>query len=533
MQTYARKETAEPCDAKASKASARASSEQGTAFGSLPEVLNQSPAVQAQLHLDRALNQGARTVQRKANDTGLPDDLKAGIENLSGLSLDGVKVHYNSPAPAQLQALAYAQDTDIHVGPGQEEHVPHEAWHVVQQMQRRVRPTMKAQGVDVNDDPALEQEADRMGRRAAQGEAARSAERVAMDSKRAVAQQRAALDGASAVQRKVNLDAFFSDEDRERLFSMGLGIDDIEEIQDLLGDEEEVAALLQQLEGETEEQFWEPENELKYTRALGAALYNQESKWMNVDPEKDKDLETISGQQGVESTDRFLGHIATVKPLKDVGAAISHGEYAHRMQWYAISKALENNFAEMYGEDFLEKEGRPSENYKWLLQSFYSAMAEPEYTKMFEEGNVRQTDEQERNAPGKGQFPLPLWSAVLDMPGSFVDLAGKDQRYEMFGDIFAAAPVKLTGGLTFSAKGEKGSLQQGPLAYSQTSLAVLNRRLKRYFEGGKGRTDAVLDHALKSSEDTEVQEILSNRQPGDPLDYDQRNEIAFRLLGIL
>ncbi|NEP42104.1 MAG: hypothetical protein F6K35_23930, partial [Okeania sp. SIO2H7] len=41
------------------------------------------------------------------NQTGLPDNLKAGVESLSGYSLDNVKVHYNSPKPAQLKALAY------------------------------------------------------------------------------------------------------------------------------------------------------------------------------------------------------------------------------------------------------------------------------------------------------------------------------------------------------------------------------------------------------------------------------------------
>ena len=45
----------------------------------------------------------------KANNTGLPDNLKQGIENLSGMSMDNVKVHYNSSKPAQLNALAYAQ----------------------------------------------------------------------------------------------------------------------------------------------------------------------------------------------------------------------------------------------------------------------------------------------------------------------------------------------------------------------------------------------------------------------------------------
>ena len=105
----------------------------------------------------------------KPNNTGLPDNLKSGIENLSGMSMDNVKVHYNSSQPAQLNALAYAQGTDIHVAPGQERHLPHEAWHVVQQAQGRVQPTMQMkEGVPVNDDIGLEHEADVMGAKATQ-----------------------------------------------------------------------------------------------------------------------------------------------------------------------------------------------------------------------------------------------------------------------------------------------------------------------------------------------------------------------------
>jgi hypothetical protein len=77
------------------------------------------------------------------NRTGLPDALKRGIESLSGFSLDDVRLHYNSSKLEQLQALAYTQGTEIHVAPGQGRHVPHEAWHVVQQKQGRVRPTMQ------------------------------------------------------------------------------------------------------------------------------------------------------------------------------------------------------------------------------------------------------------------------------------------------------------------------------------------------------------------------------------------------------
>lgn len=100
---------------------------------------------------------------------GLPADLQQGAEQLSGMSLDGVRVHRDSPAPERLGALAYAQGRDIHLGSGQEQHLPHEAWHVVQQMQGRVRAThqMKGSGVAINDDAGLEREADVMGAKAA------------------------------------------------------------------------------------------------------------------------------------------------------------------------------------------------------------------------------------------------------------------------------------------------------------------------------------------------------------------------------
>ncbi|MEQ9279041.1 MAG: DUF4157 domain-containing protein, partial [Balneola sp.] len=90
------------------------------------------------------------------------------MENLSGYSMDDVKVHRNSDKPAQLNAHAYAQGTDIHLAPGQEKHLPHEAWHVVQQKQGRVKPTKQLKGkININDDEGLEKEADVMGDKAA------------------------------------------------------------------------------------------------------------------------------------------------------------------------------------------------------------------------------------------------------------------------------------------------------------------------------------------------------------------------------
>ena len=132
------------------------------------DMANNSPqakqAAQLQSMADNYSAQEQQPIQKKENNTGLPDNLKTGMENLSGISLDDVKVHRNSDKPTQLQAHAYAQGTDIYLGPGQEKHLPHEAWHVVQQKQGRVKPTMQMKGgLNVNDNDGLEKEADLMG----------------------------------------------------------------------------------------------------------------------------------------------------------------------------------------------------------------------------------------------------------------------------------------------------------------------------------------------------------------------------------
>ena len=109
-------------------------------------------------------NESLAQTNQKENNTGLPNDLKAGIENLSGYSLDDVKVHYNSEKPAQIGALAYAQGSDIYIASGQEQHLPHELAHIVQQKEAKVQPTTEtADGTPVNDDTRLENEADKMG----------------------------------------------------------------------------------------------------------------------------------------------------------------------------------------------------------------------------------------------------------------------------------------------------------------------------------------------------------------------------------
>lgn len=111
-----------------------------------------------------------RAAEAAPNRTGMPDKLKRGIESLSGMDMSDLRVHYNSPKPAQLNAQAYAQGSNIHLAPGQERHLPHEAWHTVQQRQGRVTPTMTLNGEKINDDAGLEKEADVMGDKASRYE---------------------------------------------------------------------------------------------------------------------------------------------------------------------------------------------------------------------------------------------------------------------------------------------------------------------------------------------------------------------------
>jgi hypothetical protein len=140
-----------------------------------PEEEMQLKAETAQLagpEEEMQLKEAGSGSSSQSSNGGLPAGLRAGIEATSGMDLADVRVHSNSDKPRELDALAYTQGNDIHVGPGQERHLPHEAWHVVQQRQGRVSPTVQTKGgVPINDDASLEHEADVMGARAAEAQA--------------------------------------------------------------------------------------------------------------------------------------------------------------------------------------------------------------------------------------------------------------------------------------------------------------------------------------------------------------------------
>jgi len=148
---------------------ARAASEQKEAAPPTPGRRHAKPPVLQRRAAARTEPAATPAAPSRSN---LPGWIKAGTERLSGFAMDDVRVHRNSVEPARIGALAFTKGSDIHVAPGQERHLPHEAWHVVQQKQGRVRATTQLKGVAVNEDAALEREADRMGEAAARGETA-------------------------------------------------------------------------------------------------------------------------------------------------------------------------------------------------------------------------------------------------------------------------------------------------------------------------------------------------------------------------
>ena len=98
------------------------------------------------------------------NHTGIPTQLKERVEQSTGMSLNDVRVHYNSILPAKLDALAYTKGNQVEISPGQERHLPHELGHVIQQKLGVVRANaVHSSGTLMNVDETLERQADEIG----------------------------------------------------------------------------------------------------------------------------------------------------------------------------------------------------------------------------------------------------------------------------------------------------------------------------------------------------------------------------------
>jgi outer membrane protein OmpA-like peptidoglycan-associated protein len=115
------------------------------------------------------------------NRKGLPDPIRSQMETSFDADFSSVQVHHGSEAArktSEIGALAYTQGENIYFNQGMyapdtrsgKELIGHELTHVVQQRAGKVKATGQAKGLPVNQDPALEREADAMGAKAAQGQ---------------------------------------------------------------------------------------------------------------------------------------------------------------------------------------------------------------------------------------------------------------------------------------------------------------------------------------------------------------------------
>ncbi|GAA5033327.1 hypothetical protein GCM10011506_25410 [Marivirga lumbricoides] len=128
--------------------------------------------------MGRNMNRFEQPQQSSSTKGGLDKAVQAKMEKAFQSDFSDVNITQNSSEATNMGALAFTQGNDVHFAPGQynpgtsegQELIGHELTHVIQQKQGRVKATTQAKGVVVNDDPALENEADVMGKKAASGE---------------------------------------------------------------------------------------------------------------------------------------------------------------------------------------------------------------------------------------------------------------------------------------------------------------------------------------------------------------------------
>lgn len=141
----------------------------GNAVSALGKVLQRKNTMQMRPGIDAF----PVNLTRKSGGWPLPKDVQAKMETALGASFADVRVHVG-PEASSIGAIAFTWGSDIHFAPGQyNPHTPqgqfllgHELTHVVQQRAGRVSNPFGS-GVAVVQDHALEAEADRLGRLAA------------------------------------------------------------------------------------------------------------------------------------------------------------------------------------------------------------------------------------------------------------------------------------------------------------------------------------------------------------------------------
>ncbi|MFN7466050.1 MAG: LirA/MavJ family T4SS effector [Pseudanabaena sp.] len=453
----------------------------------------------------------------RGSGQALEPNLQEEMGQAMGADFSGVRVHTDAQSDQlnkSIQAKAFTTGQDVFFRQGAyvpssrngQELIAHELTHVVQQNGKAVQRsfhTKQQKKEDSMREPIAA--VDKHGEKKRQHlELVRQSRSIGVTSAK-----------PEEIQRRFDFDKLLLNEPelREQLFKKGIDIDDLEEIQELLEDKSEVQRYLKILEERVNRMFEKSGSEKKYTRALDMALWEEEKIWMDIEDsevssERSKGhVELIPESGGQEEQDAFMTKIRGGKPLKDVGAAISHGEYAHRIQWYVLRMA-----AKEVGST------------TWL-RSLYKVLGASEYIKVVD--SIK--------APVLN-YTWTLWGALVDIPASL-------EKEETIGNVGYSAPVNLTKDLSEGA---------GEMKYSMIQLAVLNRRLKRYYSAKAKKTqkrgDKVLEKMLENIETTMVsahftdeeideakkglQKAEKKAQKGEVVDYDERNRLAFALCGI-
>ena len=129
----------------------------------------------SQLHADTEPISAPGREPAHDDKTGLPDDVRQGMEEAIGGNFSSVQFVTESKKAEEVGALAFTQGKNVEFAPGQFkpdttaglELIGHELTHVDQQDKGTVEPTMEIGEMLVNDDKSKETEADDKGKAAA------------------------------------------------------------------------------------------------------------------------------------------------------------------------------------------------------------------------------------------------------------------------------------------------------------------------------------------------------------------------------
>lgn len=274
---------------------------------------------------------------------GLPEGLRWSVERLAGRPLPEVTVHYRSAEPARVGALAFTRGSEIHLAPGQEKHLPHEAWHVVQQQAGRVRPTAAVEGRPLNDDARLEAEATRMGHLAHNRQSAAIRPQYENDSP----PRGRSGDAFAPIQRYVPVESVEFQNDQLDNPPAGWAarkaewIPRFSAVQQFLHDIKRTRPLLDQLNEGLKQQ---PLTDILASQAV-------EMGWQQELP---KLVEGVPAESFIDLVGRGF--------LFEDWVEDQHGVQSHRVQWYLIQKQFPETALDLYREvvhsDWVDTEGK-------------------------------------------------------------------------------------------------------------------------------------------------------------------------------